>query len=109
MLSTFVDLSLISLCYLPSTVCFHRFFILVCTLSSIKNSIFRQYSAVWGGGEGAKTYRADHGGINNIERPRGGEFDLLRVWGSFVNITSSRRTVRLGSLQGVYERFPIKK
>ena len=25
------------------------------------------------------------------------------------NITSSRRTVRLGLLQRVYERFPIKK
>ena len=40
---------------------------------------------------------------------QGGEFDLLRWWGSVVYITSSRRTVRLGSLQGLYERFPIKK
>ena len=38
-----------------------------------------------------------------------GEFNLLRWWGSVVYITSSRRTVRLGLLQGVYERFPIKK
>ena len=35
--------------------------------------------------------------------------DLLLWCGSVVYITSSRRTERLGSLQGIYERFPIKK
>ena len=48
-----------------------------------------------------------HGRIN--EMAQGGEFYLLRWWGSVVYITSSRRTVRLGSLLGLYEGFPIKK
>ena len=48
-----------------------------------------------------------HGGII-MERHRGGQSELRRWWGFVVYITSRRRTVRLGSLQGVYERFPIK-
>ena len=44
-----------------------------------------------------------HGGIITGVA-QGGEFNLLRWWGSVVYITSSRRTVRLGSLQGIYER-----
>ena len=38
----------------------------------------------------------------------GGENDLRRWWESVVYITSRKRTVRLGSLLGLYERFPIK-
>ena len=36
-----------------------------------------------------------------MERPRGGENDLRRWWGSVVYITLKKRTVRLGSLLGV--------
>ena len=39
---------------------------------------------------------------------QGGQFSLRRWWGFVVYIKSRKRTVRLGSLQGVYERFPIK-
>ena len=38
-----------------------------------------------------------------------GENDLRSWWGSVEYITSRKRTVRLGSLLGLYERFPIKK
>ena len=52
----------------------------------------------------------NHGGINEMERPRGGdEYDLLLWWASVVYITSRKRTVQLGSLLGLYESFPIKK
>ena len=44
-----------------------------------------------------------------MERPRGVNFTDAGGAGSVVYITSSRQTVRLGSQQGVYERFPIKK
>ena len=44
-----------------------------------------------------------------MERHKGGECDLLLWWGSVVYITSMKRTVRLGSLLGLYESFPIKK
>ena len=40
---------------------------------------------------------------------QGGENDLRRWWGSVEYITSRKKTVRLGSLLGLYERFPIKK
>ena len=40
---------------------------------------------------------------------QGGEYDLLLWWGSVVYITSRKRTVRLGSLLGLYESFQIKK
>ena len=40
---------------------------------------------------------------------KGGEFHLVGWWGSLVYIPSSRRTVRLGQMQGVYERFPKQK
>ena len=40
---------------------------------------------------------------------QGAEYDLLLWWGSVVYITSKKRTVRLGSLLGLYESFPIKK
>ena len=49
----------------------------------------------------------NHGGINGAAQ--GGENDLRRWWGSVVYITSKKRTVRLGSLLGLYERFPSKK
>ena len=49
------------------------------------------------------------GGINEMERPRGeGEYDLLLWWGSVVYITSSSRTVQLGSQQRLYERSRLK-
>ena len=48
-----------------------------------------------------------HGGINGAAQV--GEFDLPRWRASVVYITLSRRTVRLGSLLGLYEKFPIKK
>ena len=38
----------------------------------------------------------------------GGEYDLLLWWGSVVYITSSRSTVRLGSLQGLYRVSRLK-
>ena len=44
-------------------------------------------------------YRAD----------QGVEFHIRRCLGSVVYITSSRRTVQLGYVQGVYERFLIQK
>ena len=49
----------------------------------------------------------DHGGILN-GGVKWGELckDGWRAY--IVNITSSRRTVRLGSLQGIYERFQIR-
>ena len=49
----------------------------------------------------------EHGGINGAAQ--GGENDLRRWWGSVEYITSRKRTVWLGSLLGLYERFPIKK
>ena len=38
----------------------------------------------------------------------GGEYDLLLWWGSVVYITSSSRTVQLGSQQRLYERSRLK-
>ena len=52
-------------------------------------------------------YCRHRGGIK-IERHRGGQFALHQWCGSVVYITPRRRTLRLGSLQGLYERFPIK-
>ena len=52
-------------------------------------------------------YLHDYGGINGAAQ--GGEFDLHRRRASVEYITSSRRTVRLGSVLGLYERYPNKK
>ena len=56
-----------------------------------------------GGGGGGQP----HGGIYGAAQE--GENDLRRWWGSVVYITSKKRTVRLGSLLGLYESFLIKK
>ena len=54
----------------------------------------------------------NHGGIIN-GAAQGGEFENLTNSGGgdplYTYITSSRRTVRLGLLQGIYERFPVKR
>ena len=47
--------------------------------------------------------------VSTDRAAQGAEFLSLGWWGSIVYITSSRRTVQLGWMQGVYERFPLQK